>query len=128
MSLFSSIFINVILAIVVIIIGQVVKANGASYVVGMVKAVGIHITQIFLGMLTVMLGSIAYAFKKRWQFQYGFTEICFSAWSAWQVAAGLSAHEAFFSHAVALTGSVYISARGVGNMSDAKAKKLARKT
>ncbi|HZY62161.1 MAG TPA: hypothetical protein VFE38_06500 [Edaphobacter sp.] len=70
--------------------------------------------------MAIISGILAYWAKRRWQYHYGFAEICFAAVSAWHLAAGLSTHEVLLSRWVALIASAYIAARGVGNMADAK--------
>lgn len=126
-SLVSSVIVNIIIGIVMIVASATVQKGiqSPSAFGNLVKAIGLHSVQALAAVVAIACGVLAYRIKRRWQYHYGFAEICFAGISAWHLAAGLSTHEVLLSRWVALIASAYIAARGVGNMADGSVKRTA---
>jgi hypothetical protein len=79
---------------------------------------------IFLSLL--LLGYSAFLFKSWDQRWYGVGEVCFGIFSGGNIAFSLRSNGAMFGHWAALVGCVYVIARGLNNIHEARAKLAGR--
>ena len=86
---------------------------------------GIQNTQIIIGVAAIVVGVLAYQFKRRNQKWYGVVEVAVGALSALAVAANISPGKLELAKWSTLAGSAYVIARGLSNYVDANQKKTA---
>lgn len=115
---------NIAIAVIVSMLGAITRRSVSSPTFwNLLEHLGPYRVRALATALVMAVGCLAYFFKKWQQYYYGFTELCFAAVSTWNIASGLSTHhEALVSRWTALIGATYVAARGLGNMSEAKAK------
>jgi hypothetical protein len=82
---------------------------------GVIRAIGLRLTQVFVALIVMVLGFGAHHFKKRNQVWYGNVEILVGLLTAWVVAGTLKPGNLELSKWVTLAGSAYVIGRGIGN-------------
>jgi hypothetical protein len=87
--------------------------------------IGVHAAQGLAAIGVVAVGSLAAYFKKKRLLWFGTVEVFFGAATAVKVASGLTPGQIILSQWTALLGAAYIVARGLDNISDARAQVLA---
>lgn len=104
-----------------IALAQTFKHGRALYV-AMILALGPHIVQIGIGVIVVGFGIGAHWFRRLNQRWYGMVEVVFGAVSGFTIAFSMIPSRPAPSQWASLVGCAYVVARGLNNMSDAKAK------
>jgi hypothetical protein len=86
------------------------------------RGIGSYASRILVSVVVILLGVGAYYFKRYSQLWYGSVEVIVGAASGISIAIGLRPNESMFSRWAALAGCVYVIARGLNNISDARIK------
>lgn len=87
------------------------------------RLVGLHLAQLIAAAAVVVLGVCAHWFKRMNQQWYGLCEVLFAMAVAFQVASSMQPGLTALSQWATLGGATYVVARGLNNISDARAKK-----
>jgi hypothetical protein len=83
------------------------------------SSAGIHSFQFVIAATVIILGFLAFEFKKKHQLWYGRVEICFGISSAVTLSLSALPSDMHLTQWASLVGCVYVIARGMGNVSDA---------
>jgi hypothetical protein len=110
----------------VIVIALVLGIYGESLFKFLSDVIGLHGAQGVAAVTVIALGSLASYFKKKELLWYGTVEVFFGVVTAVKVASGLTPGEILLSQWTALVAAAYIVARGLNNISDARAQAFAR--
>lgn len=84
------------------------------------RVIGVYASRIVVSIAVIALGIGAHYFKRYSQLWYGAVEVIIGAASGISIAVGLRPNESMFSRWAALAGCVYVIARGLNNISDAR--------
>jgi hypothetical protein len=118
----ASTIINAVILLSAFFIGRYFKKKGPALYAITARAISPHLTQLLIGSFVVAVGFAAHWFKGKNQHWYGRIEVLFGIVSAFSIAVSLSADRPWLPQGATLVGCAYVIARGMNNMSDAKAK------
>ncbi len=95
---------------------------GPEALVWLRRIVGLITARIIVGMVTIGAGLAAHWFKKVSQRWYGIVEALFGAAGAFNITLQLQPGQSMLPQWASLVGCAYVIARGLNNISDAKAQ------
>jgi hypothetical protein len=116
----------VAIALFAVVIGHFAKTKGLALYALTARTIGPHLTQISIGTIVACIGFAAHWFKGKSQHWYGMVEVIFGIVSGFSIALNLSADHPWLPQGARLVGCAYVIARGMNNVSEAKAKRKAR--
>jgi len=90
------------------------------------RVLGLYGAQAGVGVAVIACGVGAHRFKQKKQHWYGMVEVAFGALGGLSICFTLLPGQTLFSQWVALMGCVYVIARGLNNIAEAKATMMAR--
>ena len=123
----ASLTINISLALLIILLGTVITTGPVSKsYLDLQRTLGFYATQALMVSIVLFLGWAAWQLKRRKQFGYGLTEVCFAGVSTCRATIGLSRGTFDLAHTILILGCVYIAARGISNMSEGRRESSAR--
>jgi len=90
----------------------------------MARVLGAHLSQFIIGLFIATMGFVAHRFKQRNQRWYGMVEVMIGIVSGFSIAFGMVPSHVVLAQWASLIGCSYVIARGLNNVSDAKARVL----
>ena len=111
-----------ILFILVCLAGVVISPFGrfSGFFLWLDHIMGRQLSGILAALIVFSFGMLAHRFKQESQYWYGVVEVLFGASYAFSTVLSMKAEEAMFARWATLFGCVYVVARGLNNMRDAR--------
>jgi len=110
---------TVLFSWIVVIMVRLIVLMTPRTVTSLSSSLGIRNIQFSIAVGVIIVGVLAFLFKRKNQLLYGITEICFGIVSAVTLATSALPSEMRLTQWASLVGCVYVVARGLANVSDA---------